>query len=281
MKKILITGSSSGFGRQMVDELLEEGHTVIATLRNASERKELFENSPKKDNLVILSLDVTKKEERAEVRDYIENNLGGSLDVLINNAGYGIYGALEDISEEQIRYQMEVNFIGSTLLIKDFLPFLRKAKGKIINISSVMGRFSMPLGSVYSASKYAMEGVTEGLYYELQNHGVQITTVQPGAHRTGFAKSIVWGEGVENPGSPYRGQTVGLRAMMDKLMARPSAPGSQSVSSVVSKLVTSSNMPRRVLVGKDAQSVGWTQKLFPEWLYHLILSVGYKARLKA
>ncbi len=280
MKNVLITGSSSGFGKQLVYDLIDAGYFVIASMRNAEAREHFFNDCLKKENLKVIELDVTSSKNRTSVRNYIQNELDGRLDILINNAGYGTYGALEDISEDKIRQQMEVNFFGPTLMIKDFLPMLRDSKGKIINITSLMGRFSMPLASVYSASKYAMEGITEGLYYELQSHGVQISSVQPGAHRTSFVKSIVWGENSKNLESPYLTQTQGLEGLMKKLTSREKAPQSSAVSSVVLKLINSPKIPRRVLVGKDALATAWMQKITPEWFYHFILSFGFRKKLK-
>lgn len=282
MKVILITGSSSGFGKEMTVDLLKAGHRVIASMRNAHEREHLFSNIPEnlKANLTLLPLDVTLEEERKATSQFIKEKFDGKLDILVNNAGYGMYGALEDISEEQIRHQLEVNFFGATLLIRELLPYLRESKGKIINISSLMGRFSLPLGSVYSASKYAMEGITEGLYYELKPFGVQITTVEPGAHRTGFIKAVIWGEGSKNEKSPYYFLTNALEGFMQKMASRDKGTPSKGVSVLVQKLINSRKMPRRVLVGKDAVATGWMQKILPESIYHFFLSFGYSKMLK-
>lgn len=275
MKTILITGCSSGFGLEMVHDLIEEGHHVIATMRSAEERKAVFENVKDKTKLTVLNLDVCEASDIQHAAEHVDSVHDGKLDVLINNAGYGLYGALEDVNEEQMRHQMEVNFFGAALLTRALLPALRKSKGKVINISSVMGRFSLPLGSIYSASKFALEGLSEGLYYELRPFGVQVCAVQPGAHRTGFVKAMIWGENSQNESSPYIGQTKGLLRNVEQMTSRSNAVGSDNVSKIVSKLISKKNMPRRVLAGKDAVATGLAQRFLPESVYHGILNKSY------
>jgi NAD(P)-dependent dehydrogenase (short-subunit alcohol dehydrogenase family) len=277
MKIVLITGCSSGFGRSLVNAYLERGYRVIATLRNATDRLEIFSDIPESQRklLDIQSLDVTKKEEIQAICEHIVQNYSEQLDVLVNNAGYGLYGALEDITEEQLRHQMEVNFFGPAFLTRGLLPFLRKSKGSVINISSLMARFSLPLGSAYSASKAALEGLSEGLYYELKKHGVNLSTIQPGGHRTQFAKSINWGEFSGSPDSPYTPETQAFKAMMNKLTSRPKAPDEREVVELALKMTEATSPPRRVLVGKDAVSTGMMQKILPERLYHAILCLFY------
>lgn len=282
MKTVLITGCSSGFGRSLVDAYLQRGDYVIATLRNASSRPEVFKGilENQKTRLKILSLDVTNKKEIEDVCLYIEKEHNAQLDVLINNAGYGLYGALEDVSEEQIRHQMEVNFFGPTLLTQATLPFLRATKGKVINISSLMARFSLPLGSLYSASKYALEGLSEGLYYELRPHGVSLSTIQPGGHRTSFTKSICWGESSGTSDSPYTPVTKAFKTMMTKLTSRPKAPDATKVVQAALKITDSKRPPRCLLIGKDATSTGLMQKLLPVHIYHALLTFFYSRMIQ-
>ena len=278
MKTVLITGASSGFGFKMVQDYLAAGWKVLATVRNVEKRTEFFlrELNLYPDRLTLLELDVTKESEIKDIVDYLKNSENNKLDVLVNNAGFGTYGSIEDITIEQIRYQMEVNFFGPTILIKNLLPSLRESKGKIINISSLMGRYSCPLASVYSASKYALEGLTEGLMYELESFGIDVCTVQPGGHRTNFVSSVNWGEDSFNDKSPYVGMSRGFKRMMDKLSARKNAPGADGVSKTVLKLSHSSKMPRSVLVGIDAKFVGALQIILPKFLYRIMMNFGNK-----
>ena len=178
-KTVLITGTSSGFGRQLAPRFLNAGWTVIATLRDASKRSDLFAADLAKSpgRLFVLSLDVARENERVAAAGFIDRQFEGKLDCLVNNAGFGLFGALEDLSEDQIRRQMEVNFFGLVLLSRSLLPHLRRARGRIINITSALGYLGMPLTSLYCASKFAVEGLSESLYYELKPHGVQVAIV--------------------------------------------------------------------------------------------------------
>src|SRR5262249_35046019 len=137
MRTALVTGCSSGFGHELVQELLRRNWRVIATLRKAEARAELFrkEQETAGDRLVVLSLDVTDPLQRRSVLGQVTALTGGKLDCLINNAGYGLFGALEDLSEEQIRAQLETNVFGLLFMTRGFLPLLRAAQGKIIQLS--------------------------------------------------------------------------------------------------------------------------------------------------
>jgi len=273
MKTVLITGASSGFGEQMVHDFLSAGWKVLATMRNSEERSTIF---PKNPNLDIITLDVTLNEDIKSVQKYVEDHLDGSLDLLINNAGYAVFGAIEDVSEKQFRHQMEVNYFGPVLLTKSLLPSIKKVKGNIINMSSIMGKYSFPLGGVYSASKYALEGISEGLMHELIPFGVSVCAVRPGGHRTKFLKSVVWGEKSGKENSSYNNLTKKFSGLMDKMTSRKSAPGAKNVSNVVMKLSERKKLPRAVYVGSDAKSLAAIIKIFPSFVFHFFLATAFK-----
>jgi NAD(P)-dependent dehydrogenase (short-subunit alcohol dehydrogenase family) len=195
MRRALVTGSSTGIGRLAVSELLRRGWSVLATMRRADERRDLFaeELAANPGTLEVMSLDVADAGERAAVAAHVMET--GVLDCLINNAGYGLFGALEDLSEEQLRRQFEVNFFGAALLTRDLLPALRRCGGSVLLVSSVLGRTGFPLTSGYCASKYALEGLGEALYYELQPLGVRVGIVEPGGRRTRFGDNVEWAAG--------------------------------------------------------------------------------------
>lgn len=264
-KVVLITGCSSGFGLDLVKLFLEEDYFVIATMRNAENRLELLGEMPSafSEKLIVKNLDITSEVERENLIKIIETQFSGKLDILVNNAGYGIFGALEDCSEEQMRNVFEVNFFGSALLTKAVLPFLRKQKGKIFNLSSIMGRSSLPLGGIYSASKYALEGLTEGLFYECREFGIQVCSIQPGGHRTKFISSLVWAENAFSEDSAYRKMSLGLKTMMDRMTARPKAPMASNVTAKIVKLAAQKKIPRSVVVGGDALFVKVLQAILP------------------
>ncbi|QKJ28841.1 SDR family oxidoreductase [Mucilaginibacter mali] len=182
-KTVLITGASSGFGKSAAKLFYNNGWNVIATMRSPEKETEL---SPL-DGLLLTRLDVTDK---ASIQSAISAGIEkfGQIDVLVNNAGYGAMGALEAASEEQIKQQFDVNLFGVIAVTQAVLPILRRQKsGIIINVSSVGGRVTFPFSSLYHATKFAMEGLTESMQYELNPLGIQLKIVEPGGYKTEFA----------------------------------------------------------------------------------------------
>jgi NAD(P)-dependent dehydrogenase (short-subunit alcohol dehydrogenase family) len=262
MRTALVTGSSSGFGRGVVTALLERGWKVYATLRDAPKRKHLFAEDAKKygDRLVLLALDVTEAAERAAVIAKV--NADGRLDCLINNAGYGLFGACEDLSEQQLRRQLEVNFFSVVLLTKELLPALRAARGVLLNVSSAFGATGFPLTGAYCASKFALEGWSESLYYELKPHGVRVGVVAPGGHRTGFVANLQWAAAKS---ATYAAQVAGYQRLQQKLSSGKGTPGDGVVRTLV-RLAEAKHVPLRTAVGKDAQALAAFQGLLPRGL---------------
>lgn len=246
MSRVLVTGTSSGFGRAIVSVLLRCGHEVFATLRDAEERRDLFDldRTAHGERLHLLPLDVTRENERQKAVEAV----AGKLDALVNNAGCALFGALEDMTEEQLRAQLEVNFMGAALLTQKLLPALRSARGALINVSSVFGISAFPLTSAYCASKYALEGWSEALYHELRPHGVRVHLVEPGGHRTGFAASSEW---ASRASTTYARQTAAYHVLRDKLASRPGRPAS-TVAERVLTLIERPSRRLRLPVGPDA-----------------------------
>ncbi|MFA7137978.1 MAG: SDR family oxidoreductase [Bacteroidales bacterium] len=183
MKTVVITGASSGIGKATAKYFHEKGWNVVATMRNTADAKELTLLK----NVLVVQLDVT---EEHSITNALENALAvfGTLDVLVNNAGYGIRGPFEAATESQIKNQFEVNVLGLMRVTKIFLPYFRKhRKGIIINVSSLGGRVTIPLFSLYLSSKWAVEGFTETLRYELRPLNISVKLIEPGATRTDFA----------------------------------------------------------------------------------------------
>lgn len=268
MKTVLITGCSSGFGRGMVDEFLRRDWHVIATLRNAEQRQEIL-SAPLADydhRLTILSLDVTNPAERQSVQTFIQEQ--GQLDCLVNNAGNCILGAAADLSETQIRQQLETNFFGAVLLTRSLLPYLHQAQGSIICLSSTFGYLGFPLTSAYCASKFALEGWAESLYHELKPHGIRVTVIQPGASKTNFGQNVEW---AEQSTEPYRRQTKNFLAFKQRL-----STNAQDNTAQVARVVANAaerKAPRfRIRIGQDAIATHWFKALTPEWLQLELLS---------
>lgn len=279
-KTILVTGTSSGFGLKLTELLLKDGHRVIAAMRKVQEREHLFAHllNEQRSRLTLIECDVTNTQDREAIKLAIQERFHGHLDVLVNNAGFGQFGALEEVSEKDLRYQMEVNFFAPALLTKELLPFLRLARGRVINLSSLMGFASIPLGGIYSASKFALEGLTEGLYFELDSLGVQACTVRPGAHRTGFNQNTHWGE---NASRVYQSSYKILQKLFDLIFDHPLLSGkSHDVPEKIVKLIKAHRMPRSVEIGKDAVLFFWMKKIFPANLFYFLMRKLNKALMQ-
>jgi NADP-dependent 3-hydroxy acid dehydrogenase YdfG len=182
-KTVLITGASSGFGKVAAKLFHNNGWNVIATMRSPEKETELSAFS----NVLISKLDVTMKSTiQNSVKEGIEKF--GKIDVLVNNAGYGALGALEAATEEQMKKQFDVNFFGLIEVTKAVLPAMRQQKsGTVINVSSIGGRVTFPFSSLYHATKFAVEGLTESMQYELNPLGIRLKIIEPGGYKTEFA----------------------------------------------------------------------------------------------
>jgi NAD(P)-dependent dehydrogenase (short-subunit alcohol dehydrogenase family) len=183
-KTFLITGVSSGFGRALAQAALRDGHVVVGTVRQESDKAD-FEKLGQGAHAVIL--DVTHTDQIAPAIAAIEKNIGG-IDVLVNNAGYGHEGILEESSIEDLRRQFEVNVFGAVAMIQAVLPAMRKRRaGHILNITSMGGIITLPGLSYYHGSKFALEGISETLGKEVKDLGIHVTAIEPGGFRTDWA----------------------------------------------------------------------------------------------
>lgn len=181
-KTILITGASSGIGKAAAQHFQEQGWNVVATMRTPEQEEDLT----KLDDVLVTRLDVLDESSiKAAVDAAIERF--GTIDVLLNNAGYGAYGPLEAFPMDRIRRQFDTNVIGLLAVTRVVLPHMRERKsGVILNVSSIGGKIAFPLGSLYHGTKFAVEGITESLQYELEPFGVQVKIIEPGAIATDF-----------------------------------------------------------------------------------------------
>ncbi len=189
-KTIFITGTSSGLGKATAKHFAQQGWNVIATLRSPEKETELTQYQ----NIRLIQLDVTNTEQVAKA---VNEAIGifGKIDVVVNNAGVGVYGALELAKDKDIEWIFNVNVWGVINVIKAFLPHFRENKGgKFINVSSFMGiTTAVALGSLYNMSKFALEGLTEGLYYELKPFNISLHLIEPGGSTdNNFVKNTVW-----------------------------------------------------------------------------------------
>lgn len=181
-KTVLITGASQGLGRESAKKFAGEGWNVIASMRSPEKEKELNQL----DNVLVVKLDVQNEQ---DINDALAAGIAkfGKIDTLINNAGYGVFGPFELATAEQIRTQFDVNVFGVMNLTKAILPHFRENKGgAIINISSMGGRVAFPIISLYNATKFALEGFTESLMYELMPFNIVLKLVEPGVTASNF-----------------------------------------------------------------------------------------------
>jgi len=209
-KTVLITGASSGIGEETVKALLAAGHTVYAGARRVDRMKGLAEAGAR-----LLSLDVT---DDASMTAAVQTVLreAGRIDVLINNAGYGSYGALEDVPPEEARRQFDVNLFGLARLTQLVLPAMRaQHSGRIVNVSSIAGKFGEAFGGWYHATKFAVEGLSDSLRMELHPFGIDVVVIQPGATHTEWS-GIAQESLIKYSGNgPYREGANSHAKMMD------------------------------------------------------------------
>jgi NAD(P)-dependent dehydrogenase (short-subunit alcohol dehydrogenase family) len=181
----LVTGCSTGFGKELVKLLAKKELPVVATVRKEAHRDELKAINP--DFVHPVLLDVQQQETINAAKSYIDKNLG-RIDVLVNNAGYGSIGPVEEVSEEEMQRQFDVNVFGAVRMIKMVLPFMRSQKsGHILNITSIAGLNGFPGVGIYNGSKFALEGIGEALAAELGPLGIRVTNIEPGPFRTDWA----------------------------------------------------------------------------------------------
>jgi NAD(P)-dependent dehydrogenase (short-subunit alcohol dehydrogenase family) len=181
----LITGSSTGFGRALAEAVLVQGDRVIVSARNPDKIQDLEQQYPQAAKAV--RLDVT---DPSTIQTAVQIGLEtfGRIDVLVNNAGYGLMGAIEEVSDEQIRDQFETNFFGLLNVTRAVLPTLKQQHaGHILNISSIAGRLTSPMLGLYHASKFAVEGLSETLAQEMEPFGIHVTIIEPSGFGTDFA----------------------------------------------------------------------------------------------
>jgi NAD(P)-dependent dehydrogenase (short-subunit alcohol dehydrogenase family) len=243
-KTVLITGASSGFGRETVKLFAEKGWNVIASMRSPGKETELADI----DGVLVTQLDVTDKR---SIQKAVEAGISkfGAIDVLVNNAGYGAFGALEAAPDDVIRQQFEVNLFGLIEVTKAVLPGMRARKsGVIVNVSSIGGRLTFPFATLYHATKFAVEGLTESLQYELNPLGIRLKIVEPGGYKTNFAGSSMDMYGVGGLDG-YQERIERFLALMDKW---PMSENIGEVADVIYEAVSDDTEKLRYPVGHDA-----------------------------
>lgn len=254
-KTILITGASRGFGKLWAEAFLKRGDRVAATARNLESLKDLKEQFG--DAILAIKLDVNNRADCFAAVKKAEEHFG-KIDVLINNAGYGLFGTIEETSEKEARDQIETNVFGLLWLTQAVLPVMRKqGHGHIIQVSSVLGITTLPVLGLYNASKFAVEGLSETLASEVKNFGIHVTLVEP----NGFATD--WGGASATHAAPmheYDSVRQAFQAdLTDDIFGIP-----ESTVPAILKLVDSTTPPLRLFLGKVA--LPWVKQVYQDRL---------------
>jgi short-subunit dehydrogenase len=270
---ILVTGCASGIGLSIARLLHKQAHyRVVITAREKSLQK-LKEEFQENDHFMIQPLDVTSVESRMNLLGLIQSRWGG-VDILVNNAGISYRTVLEHMDDESELHQMSTNYLGPVSLMRLVIPYMReRGRGKIINISSVSGMLAMPTMASYSASKHALEGASEALWYEMRPLGINVSLVQPGFVRSGAFKNVYYSpkareaNDVEGPYSDYYRE---MAPFVEKLM-KFSSTTPQRVANLVLKIIHKENPPLWVPATIDAVVFYYLRRFIPRRFFHTVL----------
>jgi NAD(P)-dependent dehydrogenase (short-subunit alcohol dehydrogenase family) len=252
----VVTGSSSGIGLAASLALAKNGYLTYATMRNLA-KQDSIQSVAEKEHLPVrtVQLDVTDEN---SVKNAIQSILSesGRIDLLVNNAGYGMTGAFEDIGMDEIKSLYETNVFGVIRVTQAVLPIMRKqGSGRIINISSGAGRIGYPGGSAYVSSKFALEGLSESMAFEVEQFGIKTVLVEPGFIRTNFAENIVTAKKAQDPNSPYSQMMMQMKSSSHRRRMIENAPDADLVASVIVEAATAKEPNLRYLAGKDVQQM--------------------------
>lgn len=256
----VVTGSSSGIGFETALLLARSGFHTYATMRNLEKSKSITEiANTEKLPLQVVQLDVN---DDISVKNAIDKIVSAAenkrIDALVNNAGYGLFGPLEDTSIEEIKAQFETNFFGVIRVTQRVLPVMRKQNsgGTIVNVSSVGGRIGVPVLSAYQSTKFALEGLSESMSYELEPFGIRVVIIEPGFIRTNIINSSTSAEKALDPKSPYFPLTQKVKNHFKSMMENASSSSPpEEVAKVILQAITSKNPQLRYTVGNDAATI--------------------------
>jgi len=265
-KAVLITGASSGMGREAAIQLAQAGHAVYAGARRLDRIQTLAE-----EGIIPVEMDVTKPEDNERAVTRIVDG-EGRIDVLINNAGFGLYGPVEDIPLMDARYQFEVNLFGLAHLTGLVLPHMRaQGSGRIINTSSMGGRIFTPFGAWYHATKHALEGWSDCLRIETAPFNIYVVLIQPGLIRTEFGQVLGGGLQKYYAGSAYKAQLDRLFAMMSDPKAASRGTDAEVLARVFVEAATVARPRRRYVKGAMARPMLFIRRWFGDGVYEFVL----------
>jgi short-subunit dehydrogenase len=264
---ILLTGCSTGIGRATADLLVKAGYTVYATARRVDTLDELADAGAR-----VLALDVTDEESMVAAVRAVEAD-HGRVGTLVNNAGYGEYGPVEEADLASVRRMFETNVFGLARMTQLVLPGMRAAGGGlVVNIGSMGGRLAFPVGGYYHATKFAVEGLTDSLRNEVRAFGVDVVLVEPGAIRTNFEETINSSAAVGNPDSPYADLVARVRRVNSGAYdSRLLSVGPDAVARTILKVVEATRPKSRYLVTTSARAMVHARRLGGDRLWDSIV----------
>ena len=271
----VVTGSSSGIGLATSLALARNGYLTYATMRNLAKR-DSFESISDKQHLPIrvVQLDVTDEN---SIKSAIESILSeaGRIDLLVNNAGYVLTGAFEDIGINEIKALYETNVFGVIRVTQAVLPIMRKqGSGRIINISSGAGKIGYPGGSAYVSSKFALEGLSESMAYEIEQFGIKTVLVEPGFVRTKIGENMAISKKTQDPNSPYSQMMQMMSSKQERMLENGS--DANLVAEVVVEAATAKEPNLRYLAGKDVQQMVAAKKSMSDEEFQKMMKQGVK-----
>ncbi len=267
MATILVTGASSGIGAASARRLLEDGNRVYVAARRVDRMQDVVGLGA-----IALAMDITKDADIEAAVARITDEAGG-VDVLVNNAGFGLYGSVEETSLDDARYQFEVNLFGLARLTQLVLPGMRaRGGGRIINMSSMGGKVYTPLGAWYHATKHALEGWSDCLRFELAPHGIEVVIIEPGAISTEFGE-VLSGPMMERSGSgPYAAIAKGVAKMMQSSYERQGGSPPTVIAELISDAVAARRPKTRYVAGKYARPMMAIRKWGGDRVYDRLMA---------
>ncbi len=273
-KVILITGTSSGIGKDTALSLIKEGHVVYGAARRLEMMQDIIQAGGH-----AIKMDILKERNIDEVVNQIVKEQN-RIDVLINNAGYGLWGAVETISIPEAKRQFDVNIFGLAYLTKKIIPLMRKQKsGKIINMSSMGGKVYTPFGAWYHATKYALEGWSDCLRIELKSFGIDVILIEPGVIKTEFQDVMMDSTVERSIGTPYEKKLKALEKATQEMYARGIGSPPSTITKLIIKAINSHNPKRRYVGGLFAKPMLFIKKWFGDKIYEkAIMSQIKKAK---
>jgi NAD(P)-dependent dehydrogenase (short-subunit alcohol dehydrogenase family) len=270
-KTALVTGASSGIGEATALQLAELGYTVYAAARRVERMSDLADRG-----IRTRSVDVTDDPSMLALVEMIIADTG-RIDVLVNNAGYGSYGALEDMPIEEARRQFEVNVFGLARLTQLVLPQMRAQRdGYLVNVSSMGGRIWEPLGSWYHASKFAVEGLSDSLRVEVAEFGIKVVIIEPGSIRSEWSAIAADQLEATSANTPYARQAKIVGAVLRRVDRSQMASGPEVVAEAIAKAVQSAKPRTRYVVGGGARGILLAERILPDRGFDKFIQLGYR-----